>query len=208
MALKAGMEAVETGKRSGRYSSAAESTVLLNGGQLSFVSEFGSGSRTQLVAPLPTNKVLKEGDLCLLDMGGAYQGYRGDITRMKVAGKPTKTQRELLEFEAENLKQTIAAIRPGMKCSELHRIGKKAIQEAGYEKHGGWTASGHGNGLEMHEYPALDETSDVRLEKNMILCVEPSFTVPEGTFRLEDMVLVTEGGCETLTKCRMDWWMS
>lgn len=210
---EAAMRAIEAGKKEWEIVAAAESAILFSGAQVSIVNEFGSGSRTLLNSPIPTNKELKHGDLCLLDGGASYQGYHGDITRMKVVGQPSPKQRELLEFEAETLKQAIAAIRPGIKCSQVNSIAKKPIKEEGYEewdiKHGGWIASGHSIGLEVHEYPTLgmnEEASDVPLKENMVLCLEPSFTVPEGNFRLEDTVLVTADGCEKLTKCRIDWW--
>jgi Xaa-Pro aminopeptidase len=190
-----------------RVVAAAEKALLFEGARPSFISEFGSGTRTALVNPLPTNRKIKRGDLCLLDMGAAYRCYRGDIARMKVVGRPIREQRDLMDLEYECLKKAIAAVRPGAICSEVHRIGKQPIVEAGYEKHGGWTASGHSNGLEQHEWPFLDERTDVLLEKGMIFCVEPGFTIPDkGTFRLEQMVLVTETGHETLTKCQIQNW--
>jgi Xaa-Pro aminopeptidase len=201
------MQAISPGKKEWEIVAAAESAILEEGAQVSFISEFGSGVRTALVAPQATNKKIKAGDLCLLDMGAAYRGYHGDITRMCVAGKPTTRQVELLDFELSCLKQAIAAIRPGVKASEVHRIGKAPIVEAGYESYGGWTASGHANGLEMHEWPYLDEKTDASLQKNMVLCVEPSFTIPDlGTFRLEQMVLVKDDGCELLTNYKVDLW--
>jgi Xaa-Pro aminopeptidase len=207
LAHEVGMKEARPGRQEWEVVAAAIGAILLEGARTSLIPEFGSGVRTTLVAPQPTDKIIQDGDLCLLDMGAAYQGYHGDIARMKVAGKATVEQKELLSFEYEVLKKTLGAIRPGVKASEIHKMAKKPIAESGFEKHGGWTATGHGNGLETHEWPYLDQTTDARIQEGMVLCVEPSFTVPDvGTFRLEQMVLVTDSGCETLTKCRVDYW--
>jgi Xaa-Pro aminopeptidase len=207
IAHEAALREMRPGRREWQVVAAAEKALLSEGAKPSFISEFGSGERTELVNPLPTDKKVRRRDLCLLDMGAAYHGYRGDIARMKVAGKSAREQRDLMDLEHECVKKAIASVRPGVKCSEVHMTGKKPIIEAGYEQYGGWTASGHSNGLEQHEWPFLDSSTDLRLQKGMVFCVEPGFTIPKkGTFRLEQMVLVTESGHEVLTRCPMQNW--
>ena len=87
----------------------------------------------------------------------------------------------------------IAAIKPSVKCSEIHSICAGLVPEL---IHG----TGHGVGLDIHEPPFLNARSEEILQVGHVVTVEPGLYYPDrGSCRLEDIVVVTESGCENLT---------
>jgi len=91
------------------------------------------------------------------------------------------------------------AVRPGIKVSEIDRAARKSLQKSGLAKY--FTHStGHGVGLEIHEAPRLGVEQTEILQPGMVITIEPGAYVPgKWGVRIEDMVVVTERGCEVLT---------
>jgi Xaa-Pro aminopeptidase len=99
---------------------------------------------------------------------------------------------------------SIAAVRPGAEAGGVDKAGREVIRKAGFGAY--FTHStGHGVGIEVHESPRLAKGQMQKLVPGMIITIEPGVYLPdEGGVRIEDMVLVTESGCEVLTPVSKD----
>jgi Xaa-Pro aminopeptidase len=202
---KAATNAIRHGKTEVEIAVAAEVAMKAAGAdsELSFGTVIGSGNRSILMVPQPTEKKLELGDLVLMDLGGRCGGYCGDISRTKQCGTLGQKQKDLFEVVSQMHKATIDRVRPGVKACELNEIAKRVARESGYEKsylHG----VGHGCGLDEHERPWL-ETEETELVAGMVHTIEPGLYVPGvGGVRIEDMVLVTDTGRKVLTSFDRD----
>ncbi len=149
---------------------------------------------------VPTDRVLKSGDIVLIDMGLALQGYCSDMTRTFVAGKPDKTYLQRLRVVRRAQQAGIAAIRAGAVCRDVDRAAREVIADAGYGDFFGH-GLGHGVGLAVHEDPRLGPRSRQKLRNGMIVTIEPGIYLPEwGGIRLENMAVVRRDGCEVLNQ--------
>ena len=142
---------------------------------------------------------IPEGTLVVVDAGCVLDGYRSDCTRTFFTGAPEGRLRELYDLCLEAQLDALAAVRPGALGRDVDAESRKAIAEAGMADlygHG----LGHGVGLAVHEEPNMRPESDAVLEAGNVVTVEPGIYVPgEVGVRIEDMVVVTEDGCERLT---------
>jgi Xaa-Pro dipeptidase len=147
---------------------------------------------------------MQEGELVVIDWGTIYEGYRSDITRTFVLGAPTDEMLRMHDAVLAANQSGRLAVRPGVPLQEVDRKARRAITLAGYGEffvH----RTGHGLGLETHEPPYAVEGNLELLEVGMTLTVEPGVYVPGlGGIRIEDDVLVTEQGAETLTSLPRD----
>ena len=149
---------------------------------------------------VPTNRVLQDGDLVLIDMGSLLQGYCSDMTRTFVVGKPKKKFLERLRVVRKAQLAGIEAIRAGAVCREVDKAARKVIADAGYGDFFGHSL-GHGVGLAVHEAPGLGPRNRKKLRAGMIVTIEPGIYLPDwGGIRLENMVVVREDGCEILNE--------
>ncbi|MBC7099421.1 aminopeptidase P family protein [Candidatus Bipolaricaulota bacterium] len=170
----------------------------------SFEAFFMSGENAWLPQRVATEKALAEGELALLDMGAVYQGYCSDLTRTFAVGEPGKEQRELFQVAREAQAAALAAIRPGVRAREVDQAAREVIERAGWGEYFPHI-TGHGVGLAIHELPILDRSSDYELSPGMVVTVEPGIYLPGvGAARVEDMVVVTEDGCQVLTSAPRD----
>jgi Xaa-Pro aminopeptidase len=146
----------------------------------------------------PTDRALRAGDLVKLDFGAKVAGYHADMTRTVVAGRAQAWQREVHDVVRRIQAEARARTVPGAVPVDLDTAARSAIEAAGYDvAHG----LGHGVGLEIHESPFLvpGSTAD-RLVDRVPVTVEPGVYLPgRGGVRVEDTVLVREGGPEALT---------
>jgi Xaa-Pro dipeptidase len=198
---KKATEAIEDGKRESDVAIAAEFAMKSEGAsELSFPTVVGSGTRTEMIVPLPTEKKISNGELVLMDLGGRYNGYCGDLSRTKLCGRgnPNAKQKELFEVVMEMHRKAVDSSRPGIKAVDIHRISNKVAEEAGYGKYIKHM-TGHGIGLEDHEKPIL-ETDETKLVPGIVHSIEPGLYVPGvGGIRIEDLVLVTESGRKVIS---------
>jgi Xaa-Pro aminopeptidase len=131
------------------------------------------------------------------DFGVILDGYCSDMTRTIHVGRPTPEARRVYAAVLEAQQAAIAAVRPGRRASEVDYAARKSLQRAGrYFTH----STGHGVGLEIHEAPRLAAGQSEVLQPGMVVTIEPGVYIPEKFgVRIEDMVVVTEHGCEVLT---------
>jgi Xaa-Pro dipeptidase len=147
----------------------------------------------------PSDRPLARGDLVTVDWGASYQGYRSDITRTFVLGEPSPEIERIYDAVLAANQSGRLTARPGMPAQEVDRAARRAITLAGYGPYF-LHRTGHGLGLETHEPPYIVEGALDILEPGMTFTVEPGVYVPGlGGVRIEDDVLITPDGRETLT---------
>jgi Xaa-Pro dipeptidase len=163
-----------------------EYNMRINGSErASFDSIMASGSRTSL--PHGTPSMNKVESPILVDWGAVYNNYSSDTTRTIIE---TERQEEIFNIVLDAQKTAIKAIKPGVRSCDIDTAARDVITEYGYADafiH----STGHGVGLEIHEKPNLSKNDEAKLEKGMVITVEPGIYI-EGEFgvRIEDMVLV------------------
>ena len=147
----------------------------------------------------------KLGDCVVLDIGGMYKNYASDMTRTVFIGEASERAREIYEIVKEANLRGIAAAKPGNKMSDVDKAARSYIEEKGYGKY--FThRTGHSIGLECHEAGDVSSVNDSIIEVGQIFSVEPGiYLLDEGIgVRIEDLVLITEDGCEVLNKVSKD----
>lgn len=168
----------------------------------SFPVIVAAGSNAAMPHHSPTNRVMKNGDTVVVDMGAVVDGYCSDMTRTFCAGGADSKFSEIYAIVLEAQLAAIREVRDGLKAKDCDRAARDVIEAAGYGdqfSHG----TGHGVGLEIHEAPRVSRTSEDTLLVGMVHSVEPGIYLPEwGGVRIEDLVLVTENGAEVLSQFR------
>jgi Xaa-Pro dipeptidase len=144
-------------------------------------------------------QVLRAGDMVLIDTGCQVQGYKSDITRSYVFGEPTRRQRDIWNLEKEAQAAAFAAARPGVACEDVDRAARRVLESAGlgpgYRLPGLPHRTGHGIGLDVHEWTYLVEGNRQPLEPGMCFSNEPMICLPgEFGVRLEDHFYMSERG--------------
>lgn len=143
---------------------------------------------------------LKAGDSVIFDIFTPINRYWCDMTRTVFYKTVTQQQRQVYNLVKYANETAISKIKPGVLLSEIDQTARDIIAQGGYGEY--FTHRlGHGIGLECHEPPDVGIASDISLEAGMIFSVEPGIYLP-GKFgiRIEDLVLVTEDGCEVLNQ--------
>lgn len=159
----------------------------------------GSGPNSGFPHHITSSRKLRRGEPVLIDMGVDYAGYKSDLTRVYFLGKiKVRFQKVYQIVLGANIK-AIKAIKPKAKIAEIDRVSREYIKREGYGSFFGHSL-GHGVGLEIHEAPHISGKEEGRLCPGMVFTVEPAIYLPgEFGIRIEDMVLVTEKGCEVLS---------
>ena len=148
---------------------------------------------------------LREGDLVLIDDGCSVEGYQSDITRTVIFGKPTARQREIWALERKAQDAALTAAKPGATCESVDAAARKVITDAGlgpgYKVPGLPHRTGHGIGLDGHEWTYLVRGNKTRLEPGMCFSDEPTIAIyGEFGVRLEDCMYITEDAARMFTK--------
>ena len=146
-----------------------------------------------------SDRIIREGDLVVVDVGATYKFYRSDMTRTLVAGKPSEKQKKLYHIVKTAQEKASEALQPNAKAKGVDAAGRKIIADAGYGEYFVHSL-GHGVGLEVHEPPTLSPESKDTLATGNVVTVEPGiYLVGYGGIRIEDTVLVQRNGAEKLT---------
>jgi Xaa-Pro aminopeptidase len=142
---------------------------------------------------------MEKGETVVVDFGVRHEGYHSDETKTIILGKPDGKQKKIYELVRKAQDKAIKAIRPGISVRAIDRAAREVISRAGYGPFFGH-GTGHGIGLAVHEAPTVSPRGKGVVEPGMIFSVEPGVYLPGwGGVRLEDLVLVTDRGCEVLT---------
>lgn len=168
--------------------------------RFSFPAIVAVGDRAALPHYRAGARRLGEDPLLLLDWGAEGPGrYMSDLTRTMWRGDPSPQFQNVYSIVLQAQAAAIAAIKPGVKGSDVDQIARDVITESGFGPQFGHSL-GHGIGLDIHEQPRLAPASDSVLQAGMVVTVEPGIYLPHwGGVRIEDDVLVTETGCEVLS---------
>jgi Xaa-Pro aminopeptidase len=173
--------------------------VKSKGVSYSFDPIIASGINSCYPHAIVTDRIIKNNEPVLTDMGIDVGGYKSDLTRMFFLGKipPFVSQVNALVYEAQQ--RAIEKIKAGALTREVDAAARNCLLKnklAKYFGHG----LGHGVGLEIHEAPSLSPKSSTVLKEGMVITVEPAVYIPHKFgIRIEDMVMVTKDGCEVLS---------
>jgi Xaa-Pro dipeptidase len=147
---------------------------------------------------------LKEGDIVLMDSGCAVKGYQSDVTRTTVFGKPSARQTEVWNLERRAQDAAFAAARIGASCESVDAAARGVITAAGfgpgYRVPGLPHRTGHGIGMEGHEWTYFVRGNATPIRPGMCFSDEPTIAIPgEFGIRLEDCLYLTESGPKFFT---------
>lgn len=178
---------------------AAEARVRELGGDPSFPAIVAAGPNGALPHAEPGERRIEPGDLVVFDMGAKLDGYCSDGTRTFAVGEPGERGREVYETVRAAQAAALDAVAAGIGGEALDAVARKVIVAAGHGERFGH-GLGHGVGLEVHEAPRVSPRSEDTLAAGEVVTVEPGVYLPgELGVRIEDLVVVTEGGCRNLS---------
>ncbi len=169
------------------------------GGRLPLLADFVAGERTAEIGGLPGNYRLQAGDPLIADIVPRLDGYWGDNAGTHFVGEPSASHQKIYRVVLETLEKGLEAVKPGVKACDLDALLRQHLEAQGYPVYP--HHSGHGLGVTYHEEPRIVPYNSLTLEAGMVLALEPGIYLPEEGIgvRLEDVVLVTQDGCEVLT---------
>lgn len=177
----------------------AELEFINRGAHPAFLPIVASGARSSKPHAAPTAAKIPKDSVVMIDLGCNLNGYNSDITKTLFTGRQDKiTKIYSVVKEAQAL--AIEKIAPGKRASEIDFAARGHIHKNGFGKYFGHSL-GHGVGMDVHEDPGISRISETVLRPGMVFTVEPAIYIPKlGGVRIEDMVLVTDKGCEVLTR--------
>ena len=159
-----------------------------------------SGENSSLPHGTPTDRQVQNGDFITMDFGARYGGYCADMTRTIALGEVSEKQRLVYDTVLKAQREALSQIKAGAICKEIDAVARNIIDNAGFKGcfgHG----LGHSLGIEVHESPSFNLRDTTLLKSGMVLSVEPGIYLEnEFGVRIEDVVCVTDNGCEDLTK--------
>lgn len=141
----------------------------------------------------------KRGECVVLDIGGVKDDYCSDMTRTVFLGEVSDRAREIYEVVKEANRRGIAAAKPGNRMCDVDKAARDYITEKGFGKY--FThRTGHSIGLEVHEAGDVSSVNQAIIRPGQCFSVEPGIYIPEEGIgvRIEDLVLITQDGCEVL----------
>lgn len=176
------------------------------GTELPFPVIVGSGPNGAHPHHTHGDRIIDAGEPVVLDFGTRLDHYPSDQTRTVVfSGDPSQTFKEAFEAVLKAQTQAIEAVEPGVTAGKIDRTARSIIEAEGYGEHF-VHRTGHGVGLDVHEEPYIVGGSERQLETGMVFSVEPGIYL-QGEFgiRVEDLVVVTEDGCQRLNDSPRGW---
>lgn len=153
----------------------------------------------------PGGTKVAPGDLLRVDFGMTWDFYASDLARTAVVAPATPYQLDHLRSLEEIQQLLVQALKPGVRASDIFRLGAKEFERRKLDFH--LAHIGHGIGLSienMFETPVLQPYDDTELVPGMILCLEPSISGRDGLYHMEDLVEITDGGAVVRARAR-DW---
>jgi Xaa-Pro aminopeptidase len=161
--------------------------------------QVGFSGRGAYGISLPTERPLKEGELVRIDASTSYKEYVSDIARFAVLGKASKEIKDYYSITSSAEQAALKKVKVGVRICDIFNTAVVIPPTAGYKDYRRHHV-GHGIGLDAHEAPILSPKNEMLLEENMVLCVEtPYYVWGLGGFAPEDILVVTEEGCDLLT---------
>ena len=172
--------------------------------QVSFEPIVAAGARGALPHATPGQVEIERGQLVVIDWGAQLDGYCSDCTRTVATGEIDSQASEIYELVLSAQTTGLEAVRAGADVREVDQTAREVIAAAGHGEQFGH-GLGHGVGLDIHEEPRLSQSGEGKLQAGNVVTVEPGVYLPERLgVRIEDLVVVGEGGCEILTGISKD----
>jgi Xaa-Pro aminopeptidase len=174
--------------------------AVSRGGGVPHYANVGYGTRSSVPTKPPAAIKPRTGDVVKLDFDCIYSYYFADLGRTGVVGKPSEKIRTYFNAVRLGLEEVKSALRPGVKPSELFRLGIDTVRKAGIP-YFNTTYIGHAIGMWCYDGLVVGPMEDRPLEEGMVLNLEPShYELGLGAFHAEDTVVVTRTGHRTLSK--------
>lgn len=205
-ALAATLPTVRPGIRDIDVAAQLESALRVRGSEWHpFQTIVASGPRSALPHARTAERVIEPGDWLLIDFGAIIDGYCSDITRTFTVGRPPDDrQRTVYAMVREAQRAALEGIRVGMTGREADALARRVIEGRGFGDAFGHSL-GHGLGLEVHEAPSLNRTTEELLQSGSVVTIEPGAYFPGwGGVRIEDDVLITDLGIDVLSDGRTE----
>ncbi len=180
--------------------------LMLAGGaeNMSFDPIVASGPNGSMPHAVPTDRKIQDGDFVTMDFGCIYQGYCSDMTRTVAVGRVTEEMEKVYNVVLQAQLAGIAAAKAGATGHDVDAAARKVIEDAGYGPYFGHSF-GHSVGVEIHESPNATPANNKPLPLGAAVSAEPGIYLP-GRFgvRIEDVVVLQEGGCQDITLAKKD----
>jgi Xaa-Pro aminopeptidase len=208
------LRAIAPGVREIEVAAEAMRTLYRLGGEMAHVTTpfVASGEHMSPPTRLATDKIIREGDLVFIDIGAMWNGYFTDLGRTTICGAPSRAQQEVYTAVHDSLEAARLAMVPGNTNDDVTQAVVAAAERHGLSDRFLSLFIGHGIGIGSNEPPYIGESlagaEVVTLERGMTFAVEPLIWIEDvrggGGVRLEDTILVDDGGGRTLTRTRFD----
>jgi Xaa-Pro aminopeptidase len=200
------LKAIRPGIREMEVAVAMEQAARRGGADaMSFETIVAAGARSALPHGRASMAEIPAQGFVVCDFGVILHGYCSDRTRTVWVGQPSEEPRRVYAAVLEAQLAAIAAVQPGTTAGEIDGAARNVLKHHGLGKY--FTHStGHGVGLEIHEAPRIARSEQEELRPGMVITVEPGVYLPgKWGVRIEDMVIVTEQGCEVLMPTNKDF---
>jgi len=204
-ALTAILPKIEAGRTELFVAAELEHYMKLHGAEdASFGTICVGGKKSSLPHGRPEDIVLEKNSFLTIDFGCKLEGYCSDMTRTFCIGRADEEMRRVYDTVLTAQRAGLAAARAGVKGLKVDHAARSVIEQAGYGEYFGHS-TGHGIGLEVHEAPSFSPRYEGIIPAGAVLSVEPGIYLP-GRFgvRIEDLVVITEDGCENLNRFPKD----
>jgi Xaa-Pro aminopeptidase len=199
------LEIIRPGVKESEVAAEMEYAARQAGSQeMSFPTIIASGKRSALPHGRASAARIPARGFVVCDFGVILTGYCSDMTRTVHVGRPTAEARRVYQAVRLAQRASIEAVRPGVSVGDVDLAGRKLLQREGLARY--FTHfTGHGVGLEIHESPRIAVGQTEILQPGMVITIEPGVYLPGRMgVRIEDMVVVTERGCEVLASTTKD----
>jgi Xaa-Pro aminopeptidase len=196
-----------------------DTAMMLNGTeQLAYWTNLAAGPRTLASCFLPTGRAIGDGELVQLDCGPMVEGYKADFSRVTIAGPASGRALRLVETVAAAFEACAAALKPGVECAEVARVGLDVVRQEGYTNANLYLSPfdpellfmAHGIGLENPDPPGmLTLKNHSILREGMVINLEPIILDREvGGARIEGAYVIGESGATSLSQAPIRPWLS
>ena len=204
------LDSTRAGRRENEVAGDAMQTLYYMGGEMAHVITpfVASGEHMSPPHRICTDKIIRNRDLCFIDIGAMWNGYFADIGRTTVVGKPSPLQKQIYRAVYDGLMAGVGQMRPGRTNQDVADAVIAEVAEHGFADNLFSLFIGHGIGMGANEPPYIGETlpgsTVFDLKPGMVFAVEPLVWVADvpggGGVRIEDMVLVTDGDPRILSR--------